>query len=395
MNPENPVSDALLVINAGSSSIKFSLFRQSKEIQRIGEGRITRIGLPGMSFVLTRHQFSEIETLPNDVIDYMSAIKFLVDWLECQPLFAQINVIAHRVVHGMEDSSPALISNELLNTLKQAAGDDPEHLPNEIKLIEAFRSRHPQLAQYVCYDSYFHQDMPTVARLLPLPVRFRESGIRRYGFHGLSYQYIMQKLSSEGNGSGKIIVAHLGNGASLAAIKDGRCIDTTMAFTPASGLPMSTRSGDIDPGVVWHIMKHDGLTPDQLIHMMNHESGLLGISGTSGDMHDLLLQDASDQQAVDAVNLFCYAVKKAIGAFAAALGGIDTLVFTGGIGENSAVIREKICGGLDFLGIVLNPEANPNNDQQISIAGAKVKIYVLPTDEEQMMAQIINELISI
>jgi len=395
MNTKFPSPAALLAINAGSSSIKFSLFRLSDNVQKIGDGRIVRIGLPGMSFELTRNQFSEIEPLPNDVSDYVSAIKFIVDWLECQPSFTQVKVIVHRMVHGMEDCSPAIVDDRMLSSLKQEAGDDPEHLPNEIKLIEAFRYRYPQLPQYVCFDSYFHQDMPAVAKLLPLPRRFTQSGIRRYGFHGLSYQYIMQKLKAEGNGEGKTIIAHLGSGSSLAAVKDGKSVDTTMGFTPASGMPMSTRSGDIDPGVAWHIMKHERLTADQFIHMTNHESGLLGVSGSSGDMLDLLSRDATDYFAVEAVDLFCYYVKKSVGAFTAALGGIDTLVFTGGIGENAAVIRKKVCTGLEFLGIELDYEANQKNENVISVAEAGVKVYVMPTDEELMMAETVSELMNI
>jgi len=393
MNPEVPT--ALLAINAGSSSIKFSLFRLTANVQKIGEGRITRIGLPGMSFELKRNQFSEIETLPNDVTDYISAIRFIVDWLECQPLFAHVKFIAHRMVHGMEDCSPAIVDDRMLSTLKQEAGDDPEHLPNEIQLIEAFRYRYPRLPQYVCFDSYFHQNMPKVAKLLPLPRHFIQSGMRRYGFHGLSYQFIIQKLKSEGNADGKIIIAHLGNGSSLAAVKDGKSMDTTMGFTPASGLPMSSRSGDIDPGVAWHILKHEGYTADQLIHMLNHKSGLLGVSGSSGDMMDLLSRDANDEFAAEAIDMFCYYVKKTIGAFTAALGGIDTLVFTGGIGENASAIRKKVCMGLEFFGIELDSEANQKNENVISVAEAGVKVYVMPTDEELVMAEMVSELMHI
>ncbi|QTE38862.1 acetate/propionate family kinase [Mucilaginibacter sp. P25] len=395
MNPDNSKSAALLVFNAGSSSIKFSFFRLSTGIQKVGEGRITRIGLPGTSFILTRQQFTEIETIPGDVTDFISVIKFLANWIECQPMFSQVKIIAHRVVHGIEDSSPAPVTENLLNELKQAAGDNPEHLPNEIKLIEIFRHRHPQLQQYVCFDSYFHQNMAPVAKLLPLPDRFRATGLRRFGFHGLSYQYIMQKLNSEGKGYGKTIIAHLGNGASLAAVNGGNCIDTTMGFTPGSGLPMSTRYGDIDPGVAWYLMKKEGLSADQFIQIMNHESGLLGVSGSSGDMQDLLLRDATDFKAVEAINLFCYYIKKAIGAFTAALGGVDTLVFTGGIGENAPVIRERICTGLDFLGLKLNAEANTNQNKNISANDSRVNVYIIPTDEELMMAQIVNEIIHI
>ncbi|PWK79236.1 acetate kinase [Mucilaginibacter oryzae] len=391
----NTATAKLLAINAGSSSIKFSLFSLAAKIQKIGEGRISRIGLPGMLFEFTENRLSQTEPLPDEVTDYASAINFVVDWLGNHPLFSQFTVIAHRMVHGMPNCAPAIVNNSLLSRLKKEAGDDPEHLPNEIKLIEAFASRYRQVNQYVCFDSYFHQDMPTVASLLPLPRRFTQSGIRRYGFHGLSYQYIMQRLTSFGKADGKIIIAHLGNGSSLAAVKDGKSVDTTMGFTPASGLPMSTRSGDIDPGVAWHILKHEGFNADELIRMLNHESGLLGISGSSGDMHDLLSKYATDRFAAEAVDLFCYYVKKSIGAFTAAMGGIDVLVFTGGIGENAPEIRKQICTGLEFLGIKLDDESNQQNKNKISVTGGRVKTYVLPTDEELVMAEIVKELINV
>lgn len=395
MKSANTAAAKLLAINAGSSTIKFSLFSLAAKIQKIGEGRISRIGLPGMLFEFTENRFSQTEPLPDEVTDYASAINFVVDWLGNHPLFSQFTVIAQRMVHGTPDCAPAIVNDSLLSTLKKEAGDDPEHLPNEIKLIEAFASRYRQVNQYVCFDSYFHQDMPVVARLLPLPRRFTQSGIRRYGFHGLSYQYIMQRLTTLGKADGKIIIAHLGNGSSLAAVKDGKSVDTTMGFTPASGLPMSTRSGDIDPGVAWHILKHEGLTADELIRMLNHESGLLGISGSSGDMHDLLSKYATDRFAAEAVDLFCYYVKKSIGSFTAAMGGIDVLVFTGGIGENAPEIRKQICRGLEFLGIKLDDESNQQNKNMISVTGGRVKTYVLPTDEELVMAEIVKELINV
>jgi acetate kinase len=290
----------------------------------------------------------------------------------------------------LEHTKPEKITDVLLDDLKKISAFDPEHLPEEIKMISIFRKRYPEMVQIACFDTSFHTTMPSVAKLLAIPRRFRAMGIKRYGFHGLSYAYLMEQLDlDEWNETnrGRVILAHLGNGASLAAVKNGKSIDTSMGFSPAAGLPMGTRTGDLDPGVAWYLMKAEALSPKQFNHLVNHESGLLGISETSSDMRELIKQQETDSRAAEAVELFCYQTKKWIGAFAAALHGVDTLVFSGGIGENSPEVRERICDGLQFLGIELDKVKNLNNDPVISAENSTVSVRVIPTNEELMIAR--------
>jgi acetate kinase len=259
-----------------------------------------------------------------------------------------------------------------------------------VKLIEALRQRYPKLPQVACFDTAFHRTMPRAAKLLPIPRRFDAMGIQRYGFHGLSYAYLMEELARVAGAQasqGRVILAHLGNGASLAAVRDGRSIDTSMGFTPAGGLTMGTRPGDLDPGVAWFMMQAENLTPKQFNNLINHESGLLGVSETSSDMRDLLAHESEDVRAAEAVALFCYQVKKWIGAYVAALGGVDTLVFTGGIGENAPLVRARICDGLDFLGIEIDEKRNAANADMISAETSRVTVRVMHTDEELMIAK--------
>jgi acetate kinase len=267
---------------------------------------------------------------------------------------------------------------------------DPDHLPREIELIEAFRQRHPKLPQLACFDTAFHQTMPRVAKLLPIPRRFDAKGIQRYGFHGLSDAYLMEELARLGDPAatkGRVILAHLGNGASLAAVNQGKPVDTSMGFTPTAGVPMSTRSGDLDPGLVWYLARTENMTAKQFNEMSNFKSGLLGVSETSSDMRELLAGEKEDVRAAEAVALFCYQIKKAVGSFAAALGGLDTLVFAGGIGENAPPVRARICNGLEFLGIELEERHNTANDGVISSATSRVDVRVIHTDEELMIAR--------
>jgi acetate kinase len=290
----------------------------------------------------------------------------------------------------MKYSAPAHVTKQLLDDLHRMSPYDPDHLPQEIGLIEAFRQRHPKLPQIACFDTAFHSDMPRVARLLPIPRRFDAMGIQRYGFHGLSYAFLMEELgrvAGEKAARGRVILAHLGNGASMAAVRDGKSIDTSMSFTPAGGLPMGTRSGDIDPGVAWYLMPAGALTPSQFNHLINQESGLLGISETSSDMRDLIERQVSDLRAAEAVELFCYQTRKWVGAFAAVLGGLETLVFSGGIGENTGEVRARVCDGLEFLGIDLDDARNALNDTVISTEASRVSVRVIRTDEEQMIAR--------
>jgi acetate kinase len=278
----------------------------------------------------------------------------------------------------------------MVEELHRLSPFDPEHLPLEIELIEAFRQRHPILPQVACFDTAFHRTMPRVASLLPIPRRYEAAGVRRYGFHGLSYEFLMGELTRLGDPAamkGCVILAHLGNGASLAAVRDGNSIDTSMGFTPTAGLVMSSRSGDLDPGLVAYLARTEQMSATQFQEMVNHASGLLGVSETSSDMRDLLDRETEDARAAEAVALFCYQVKKWIGAFAAALGGLDTLVFAGGIGENAPLIRERICDGVGFLGIELNQKRNAKNASLISPDAGRVNVRVIRTDEELMIAK--------
>ncbi len=355
---------SVLAVNAGSSSVKIGLYRIGDPLQRTVEGTRDRIVWDG------------------------TTVDALLEWIEQQEGFDSVQAVGHRVVHGMHHTASELVTPELVADLGRISPYDPDHLPNEIALITAFGRRHPALPQVACFDTAFHQTMPRVATLLPIPRRFNAQGVRRYGFHGLSYAFLMDELARLGDPAaarGRVILAHLGNGASLAAVRDGRSIDTSMGFTPVSGLPMSTRSGDLDPGLVNYLARTAHLTPAGFHAMVNHESGLLGVSETSADMRDLLAREAGDVRAAEAVALFCYQVKKWIGAFAAALGGLDTLVFAGGIGEHAPVVRARISAGLEFLGITIDASLNAASAAVISSGAAAVR--VIHTDEELMIAR--------
>jgi acetate kinase len=297
------------------------------------------------------------------------------------------------VVHGgPKYSQPQRITTEMIEDLHRLTPFDPEHLPEEILLTEAFHRRFPKLPQVACFDTAFHHDLPRVARLLPIPRRYEAQGVRRYGFHGLSYAYLigeLARLAGAEAADGRVVLAHLGNGASLAAVRNGKSVDTSMSFTPAAGVPMSTRSGDLDPGLVWYLEHAEKMSAKQFNEMVNFHSGLLGISETSSDMRVLLDHEAQDVRAAEAIALFCYQVKKWIGAFAAALGGLDTLVFAGGIGENAPVVRARICDGLGFLGIELEEKRNAAGEAVISAAEGRVTVRVIHTDEEQMIARLV------
>jgi acetate kinase len=309
--------------------------------------------------------------------------------LELQPLFKTLNGVGHRVVHGMLHTAPERVTPEVLNELKSIIPFDPEHMPREIELIEALQHRDSRLPQVVCFDTAFHRSMPRVATQLPIPRRYATKGVQRYGFHGLSYTFLMSELVRLGDPAaarGRVILAHLGSGASLAAVRDGQCIDTSMGFTPTAGLVMGTRSGDLDPGLMSYLALTDALDTMQFQTMVNHESGMLGISESSADVRDLLARESTDPRAAEALALFCYQARKWIGSFAAALGGVDTLVFAGGIGENSAPVRTRICDGLSFLGIEIDETANGRHAERISTDKGPVTVRVMRTDEESVIA---------
>lgn len=387
----------VLTINGGSSSIKFALYEMEETLKQLFYGEIENISTKNAVLNFGDASAGKKNTLNINTVDYDESVNQLIDWLELQEGFTSVKAIGHRIVHGMQRTAPEKITAKLLDDLKQICPYDPEHLPLEIKLIEIFAKRYPKLVQVACFDTSFHSTMPLVAKLLPIPKKYFAMGIQRYGFHGLSYAYLMQELEridGKETATGKIILAHLGNGASLAAVKEGKCIDTSMGFTPASGLVMGTRTGDLDPGVAWYLMQVEKFTAKQFNRLINHESGLLGISETSSDMRKLIKNKNTNSCAAHAFNLFCYQTKKYIGAYIAALEGLDTLVFSAGIGEHSPEVRSQICDGLQFLGIKLDKIKNRDNEPIISTDKSKVTVRVMRTNEQLMIARMVCDLLN-
>jgi acetate kinase len=389
----------ILTINGGSSSIKFALYTPGHPPRRLLSGEVERIGLPDAVLKVAGGDGRQPERRPIAAPDHGHAVHQLIDWLDGQIGFSGVTAVGHRIVHGgARYSKPQRVTPELLDELRRLSPLDPAHLPGEIALIEAFQQRAPELPQVACFDTAFHRDMPRVARLLPIPRRYDAAGVQRYGFHGLSYAYLMEELArvaSPEAAQGRIILAHLGAGASLAAVRGGKGIDTTMSFTPTAGLVMGTRCGDLDPGVLIYMMRSEGMTAEQVDELVNRRAGLLGVSEISSDMRDLLGRQATEARAAEAVALFCYQAKKWIGALAAALGGLDTLVFAGGIGENAPEIRSRICDGLGFLGIHLEEARNAAGAAVISRDAGLCAVRIIRTDEEAMIAREVGRILSV
>ena len=391
----NDGQSLVLAVNGGSSSIRFALFDAGPSPRRCLSGKIDRIGAGQPTLTVDEGGNAPV-TRDIAASDHRAAVTFLLEWLDRRPEFPRVKAVGHRVVHGMAHAEPERVTPQLLAELRHITPYDPDHLPGEIALMEAILARHPQLPQVACFDTAFHRSMPAVARRLAIPRRYAALGVERYGFHGLSYAYLMEELARLHDPAarrGRVILAHLGNGASLAAVQDGASIDTSMGFTPAAGLVMSTRSGDVDPGLAYFLSRTGHMTPARFQRMANHESGLLGVSETSADLRDLLAREDADPRAAEAVELFCYQVRKWIGAYTAALGGLDTLVFAGGIGENAAVIRARICERLGFLGILLDGAANARHAPVISAGAGAVAVRVIRTDEELMIARSVVRLL--
>jgi acetate kinase len=374
-------AEVVLSINNGSSSLKFALFAiDDGGERRLAEGAVERIGGgQGRAWIGQGTARTEREAT---CANHGAALDLTFELLAKKGL-QRVSVAGHRVVHGgPEHVQPAIVDAALLASLRLIVPFAPLHLPASIAGIEAIATRDPALPQIVCFDTAFHATLPEVARRLPLPERFE--GVRRYGFHGLSYEYVMSTLGPAA--PPRIVIAHLGNGASLVAVKDGRAIDTTMGLTPAGGILMGTRTGDLDPGVLIYLAREKGLRPDALESLVDRESGLLAIGGTS-DMRTLLDRAGTDPRARLAVEMFGYAVRKAIGAFAAALGGIDLLVFTGGIGEHAAPVRAEACRGLEQFGIEVDAARNARDEAIISVASSRSVVRVMPTDEDLVIAR--------
>lgn len=392
-------SGDILVLNTGSSSIKCALFDGSSD------GDAPWRKLTG-SISGIRNATSELsiqipgkppERKQVSAPDHTTAIARLIESLREHGGLKNYRAIGHRIVHGGPNHFDSQRTDQsLIDDLRSIIAFAPEHLPQAIAMIEVITRQFPDVPQVACFDTAFHKDLPAVARMLPLPRKLWELGVRRYGFHGLSYEYLLRELRRIGKpdeADGRVILAHLGNGASLAAVHHGKPVDTTMGMTPAGGLVMSSRTGDLDPGLVLFLERSQHFAPEQFHRMVNHESGLLGISQTSSDMRQLMAASAFDPRAADAVEMFCYSARKWIGSFAAALGGVDTLVFSGGIGEHQAEVRRRICEPLGFIGIQLDEPRNVNNAPIISRDASPVTVRVIPTDEEVTIFRAVRKLI--
>lgn len=390
---------AVLTLNAGSSTIRFALHELHNPRSVRFKGMLERIGLPGTALSVAQGGSAPAtQPLATPPRDFAAAVGCVLDWLTMQLAPGELSAIGHRVVHGMRRSSPTRVTAALLEELRGIVPFDPEHLPSEIALMEATLARFTRVPQVACFDTAFHRTLPRVAALLSIPRRYEAQGVQRYGFHGLSYTFLLEELARLGDETarrGRVVLAHLGNGASLAAVRDGACIDTSMGFTPTGGIPMSTRTGDLDPSVLVFLAASERMDAARLGRLVTDESGLLGLSETSSDVRDLLAREARDVRAAEALACFCYQTRKWIGAFAAALGGLDTLVFSAGIGENAPVVRARICAGLEFLGLTLDAERNGANAPIISRDGGHVAVRVIRTDEAAVIARLTTELLGL
>jgi acetate kinase len=378
----------ILAINSGSSSLKFALYQVGGVERRLLGGELSRIGQEDGVFIAVDASGVGLVDEHLALMDHDAAVGRLLAWLGEDAGGRMPEAIGHRLVHGgAHYTRPLRLSPEAQMELWELVPLAPQHLPQELRAIEAVGQAYPDLPQVACFDTAFHHTLPPVAQRIALTRELESEGVRRYGFHGLSYEYIVRELATEGSGAvpACLIVAHLGNGASMAAIRDGQSVETTMGFTPAGGLVMSTRSGDLDPGVLIYLLRERGLSVDALDALINQQAGLLGTSQLSGDMQNLLA--SADARARDAVELFCYSARKTIGALTTVLGGLDMLVFTGGIGEHAAAVRTQICAGLEYLGIQLDPTRNDSNSDPLSPMGSTVTVRRIPTNEELMIAR--------
>ncbi|MDQ1816386.1 acetate/propionate family kinase [Massilia sp. CCM 9210] len=385
----SPDDALMLAINAGSSSIKFALFQATPAREPVFRGALSDIGGGASAFAVeggASDTFARHFAIP----EHVTAANVLVEWLLARLPPAALQAIAYRVVHGGPASAATReIDPAMLADLYASTSSEPDHLPHELRLIELLRRHYPGSAHIACFDSSFHASMPPVAATLPIPRRYQALGMKRHGFHGLSCAWLMGELARVAGpqaAAGKVVIAHLGGGSSVTAVENGLSRDTSMGLTPAGGMMMGKRSGDLDPGLAWHLARSEQMSPSSFNHMVNHQSGLLGISGTSADLRVLLASQARDSRAAEAVAMFCYQARKTIGAMAAAIDGVDTLIFAGGIGEHAAEVRARVCAGLSHLGVALDAGANEAGAALISDPSARVSVRVMRTDEEAMLA---------
>jgi acetate kinase len=381
----------VLTLNAGSSSIKFGLFESAANLPRlVAAGEVDGIGADmrfqakdAVGKVLGCRDL--VDASPSD--GHEQAIDVILGWIENTFPDVRVDAIGHRVVHGGPDfAGPVLVTSDVLSILEKLSPLAPLHQPHNLAGIAAAMAAFPDVPQVACFDTAFHRGHAFVYDTFALPRRYYDKGVRRYGFHGLSYEYIVRRMRdiAPTDAAGRIIVAHLGNGASMCAIANGRSVASTMGLTALDGLAMGTRCGQIDPGVLLYMLQHDGLSVDVVSDLLYHESGLKGLSGLSQDMREL--EQVDDPHCRDAIGYFVQRIRHELGGFALSLSGIDAVVFTAGIGEHSARVRAEVLDGLEWLGIVLDPEANARHDRIVSAAASRVRVYVIPTDEEAMIA---------
>lgn len=386
----------LLTINVGSSSLKSVLYRlQPGETVEV-RAAVERIGAANSSLRIADAQGEELLDRSATLRDHAAALHALFSWLTAQGMVEGLSAIGQRVVHGGNHySEPTLISGEVLAKLRSLVSLDTEHMPQILRVIDDVQHVFPTVPQVACFDTAFHRQMPRVAQMYALPRDLWDAGVARYGFHGLSYEYVVDELRAlDGDpAGGRVIIAHLGHGSSMAAVENGVGVDTTMGLTPTGGLVMSTRTGDLDPGVLLYLLQTRGLDLESLSRLVNEQAGLLAVSGSSADMEELLAREAADPRAAEAIALFCYQARKFIGALVAVLGGLDTLVFTAGIGQHAAVIRSRICDGLQHLGVQVDAARNAAHAPIISNDVSRVVVRVIPTDEDLIIARHTHRLI--
>lgn len=381
----------VLTINSGSSSLKWSLYHIGPAESLAFAGSLERIGLHGGVWHVRDADGRAVLDEHREFPDHDAALKTLLDWLEQRFPGRPVDAVGHRVVHGGPSyTEPSLVNDDLMETLGEIVRLAPEHLPHELKAIDTIRRLFPEMKQVACFDTAFHRHMPEVAQRIPMPRSLWNEGVLRYGFHGLSYEYIISKLreiAGDQAANGRVLIAHLGNGASMAAVRGGVGIDTTMGLTPAGGLMMGTRSGDLDPGILLYLLQEKSRTPSTVDYLVNQRSGLIGVSGSSSDMRDLLGRESTDPHAAQAVEMYCYQARKFVAAMASTLGGLDSFVFTAGVGTNAPEVRQRICAGLEFMGIHLDADRNQSNAPVISSDQSPVTVRVMKTDEELTIAR--------
>jgi acetate kinase len=391
-----PLFRSILTMNRGSATLKCALYDASDRETLLVSALIEQAGSSGSLLKITDASGKRLFDGPVGRADSHEALDAMLAWLAEHGFLLHLAAVGHRIVQGGPNhTKPERITPAFLADIGQFVELDPDHLPSAIRGIRLIAAKFPELPQVACFDTQFHNDLPDVARRYALPRRLYEQGVFRYGFHGLSYEYVMSELRRvEGEiAAGRIIIAHLGSGASMVAVKNGKSVDTSMGFTPLEGLVMSTRSGDVDPGALLYLMENKNIAAKEMSHLLNKESGLLGVSGISGDMRVLLEKIPADKECAKAVEMFCYRAKKYVGAYVAALGGLDALIFAGGIGEHAPAVRKQVCESLEFLGITLDPASNEANAALLSPPGSRVKVRIVKTNEDLMIARHVREVL--